>query len=110
MLHHVALGRTEEILCHIVFLRSMLQMLVTADIPSSPVLVTLMMETILSYKTLVLTRATWCNIPEDGILQSLYLAVFNIISEIVCAELQDKIRPPFCSSYHMLDEICLIFG
>jgi hypothetical protein len=34
------------------------------------ILVTLMMEAICSSKTLVLTRATWCNIPEDGILHS----------------------------------------
>jgi hypothetical protein len=33
------------------------------------ILVTLIMEEICSSKMSVLARATWCNIPEDGILQ-----------------------------------------
>jgi hypothetical protein len=50
-------------------LRSMCRMLVNANIvPSSPILVTLMMEALLSSGTLVLTRATQHNDPEDGIL------------------------------------------
>jgi hypothetical protein len=36
----------------------------------SPILVTLMMEAISSFKMSVLTRATLRNIPEDGILHS----------------------------------------
>jgi hypothetical protein len=55
----------------IVFLRSMLQLLVTANVvPILPVLVTLMMEAICSSETPVLIRATWHKIPEDGILHS----------------------------------------
>jgi hypothetical protein len=59
----------------IVFLRSMRQLLVTAKVvPSSPILVTLIIEALSSTETLVLTRATGRNIPEDAILLNILLS------------------------------------
>jgi hypothetical protein len=49
---------------------SVLRLLVTPNVPSSPILVIRMMEAIRSSEMLVLTRVARRNIPEDGILRS----------------------------------------
>jgi hypothetical protein len=54
----------------IVLLHSVLLLLVTANIvPRLLILSALMMQAIHSSEMLILTRATWQHIPEDGILQ-----------------------------------------
>jgi hypothetical protein len=91
MLRRVALVRTnvsEELsasnnqVTRIGELRIMLvrRLIVTANVvPSSPIIVTLMMEALSSSETSVLTRATWHNNPEDGTLHSLCLLVYTIV-------------------------------
>jgi hypothetical protein len=87
MLRRVALERidvSEELSASIirvtridefVFHRSVRRLLVTANVvPSSPILVTLMMEAISSSETSFLTRVTRRNIPEDVILPLKHLS------------------------------------
>jgi hypothetical protein len=52
------------------FLHSMRQLPVTANGVANTDYFHLMMEAVCSSKMLILTRATWCHFPEDGILHS----------------------------------------
>jgi hypothetical protein len=55
---------------HIVCLRNVRRLLVVANVPRSPILVTVMMEALHSSETSILIRVTLRNIREVGILHS----------------------------------------
>jgi hypothetical protein len=65
MWRRVALVRSDVSEKCIVSIIRALPLLVTTNVPTSPILTTLMMETQLSSETSVLTRATRGNIPEE---------------------------------------------
>jgi hypothetical protein len=58
----------------VVLLRSLLRLLDNANaVPNALIFVTLMKEALISFETYVPTRATRRNVPDDGIIQTLYL-------------------------------------
>jgi hypothetical protein len=76
MLRRVTLVITdvsEELIASFVFLRSVHRLLVTANVPRSPILVTLVKEMVNSSETSILTRVTRRNILEDAIPQWMYV-------------------------------------
>jgi hypothetical protein len=63
----------------IVVLHSLLRLLVIANVPSSPIIVTLMMEATCSSESSVITRVTRRNIPEDIFKQRISHNTQNLI-------------------------------
>jgi hypothetical protein len=74
-----------------VALVSVLGLLVTANVPSSSILVTLMMEAIRYTETSVVTRDTRRHIPEDGMLDKPFLHI-NPRVEWGCVTLGDEME------------------
>jgi hypothetical protein len=83
-------------MCKYILLRSVRLLLVTANVLSSPILVTLMKEALSSSETSVLTRVTRRNIPEDTILFKARLYYSGSEGRAVFNNLTILVFPPLC--------------
>jgi hypothetical protein len=98
MLCRVAFVRTDILEEHVAsIIRLQHASVDTANNPSSPILVTLIMEAISSSKTSVLARTTQRTIPKDSSLHSISLQCVLVICVTVQVFGNDSNKPKFDS-------------
>jgi hypothetical protein len=84
-------------------------------IPSSPILVTLVIEAIRSSESSNLTRDTWHNIPEDGIFQHIIntdgiwqnIRNINKCQDLIVDKLKKNLKRNYSDDYRQKN--CIIF-
>jgi hypothetical protein len=77
---------SSRMLRRVALVRSVRRFLVTANVPSSQILVILMMEALSFSETSVLTRATRRNVPEEAIFIA-FLKFYNVPQTYISIEL-----------------------
>jgi hypothetical protein len=70
--------------------------LVTANVPSSTILVTLMMEALSSSETSILRRTTWRNIPKDAILHNNCVYTVKYLHRNITSSCKQETRSHTC--------------